>query len=175
MARWCYRTGSLILLLHTDSAVKPLSLALLGYWRYRKLIDETRCGRQLVYTQSMLATSISSSLRSYKGIILSVPRVKTNSGAEAFRSCTQALWNNLPLLLHSVSSIANFWKHLRIHLLDFAFPHNHQHAQWLADVTDCFMNFAVRHRLQYRATEPGLAGVIGALKLNRSTDMPCFT
>ena len=44
--------------------------------------------KQPVYLYSMLAASISShSLRSNKGISLSVPRVKTNSGARAFHSC----------------------------------------------------------------------------------------
>ena len=44
--------------------------------------------KQPVYLHSTLAASLPShSLRSNKGISLLVPRVKTNSGARAFRSC----------------------------------------------------------------------------------------
>ena len=55
-------------------------------------------GKQPVYLHSMLAASIPSrSLRSINDHILSVHRVKTNTGARAFHSCAPSLWNNLPL------------------------------------------------------------------------------
>ena len=54
--------------------------------------------KQLVYLHFMLAASIPSrSLRSINNNSLSVPRVKTNTGARAFHSCASSLWNNLPL------------------------------------------------------------------------------
>ena len=78
--------------------------------------------RQPVYIHSMLAVSLPShSPRSSKGISLSVPRVKTNSGARAFHSCAPSLWNNLPLSIRSAISVAAFKKHLKTHLFDLAF------------------------------------------------------
>ena len=75
--------------------------------------------KQPVYLHSMLAASLPShSLRSNKGISLSVPRVKTNSGARAFHSCAPSLWNNLPLSVRSAISVVAFKKHL----FDLAFP-----------------------------------------------------
>ena len=71
----------------------------------------------------MLAASLRSrSLRSNKGVGLSVHRTKTNTGARAFHSCAPSLWNNLPLSVRSVSSVSTFKKHLKTHLSDLAFP-----------------------------------------------------
>ena len=79
--------------------------------------------KQPVYLHSMLATSIPScSLRSTNDNSLSVPRVKTNTGARAFHSCAPSLWNNLPLSVCSAISVATFKKYLKIHLFDLAFP-----------------------------------------------------
>ena len=79
--------------------------------------------KQLVYLHSMLAASIPSrSLRSNDDNSLSVPRVKTNTGARAFHCCAPSLWNNLPLRVRSASSVATFKKYLKIHLFDLAFP-----------------------------------------------------
>ena len=79
--------------------------------------------KQPVFLQSMLAASTPScSLRSNNDNSLSVPRVKTNTGARAFQSCAPSLWNNLPLSVHSASSVATFKKYLKTHLLDLAFP-----------------------------------------------------
>ena len=73
--------------------------------------------KQLVYLHSMLAASIPSrSQRANNDNSLSVPRVKTNTGARAFHSCAPSLWNNLPLSVHSATSIATFKKHLKTHL-----------------------------------------------------------
>ena len=53
--------------------------------------------KQPVYLHSMLATSLPShSLRSNNDNSLSVPRVKTNTGAKALHSCAPSLWNNPP-------------------------------------------------------------------------------
>ena len=78
---------------------------------------------QPVYLHSMLATSLQfCSLRSNKGISLSVPRVKTNTDETAFHSCAPSLWNNLPLSVCSAISIATFKQRLKTHLFDLAFP-----------------------------------------------------
>ena len=79
--------------------------------------------KQPVYLHSMLAVSLPSrSLRSNNDNSLSVPRVKTNTGARAFHSCAPSLWNNLPLSVCSASSVSAFKKHLKTHLFDLAFP-----------------------------------------------------
>ena len=79
--------------------------------------------KQSVYLHSMLAALLPShSLRSNKGISLSVPIVKTNSGARAFHSCAPSLWSNLPLSVPSAISLGAFKTHLKTDLFDLAFP-----------------------------------------------------
>ena len=79
--------------------------------------------KQPVYLHSRLTAALSSrSLKSNKDNSLSVPRVKTNAGARAFRSCAPSLWNNLSLSVRSAISVATFKKHLKTHLFDLAFP-----------------------------------------------------
>ena len=69
--------------------------------------------KQPVYLHSILvATLPSRSLRSNNDNSLSVPRVKTNTGARAFHSCAPSLWHNLPLSVCSAISVATFKKHL---------------------------------------------------------------
>ena len=54
---------------------------------YKALHEE-----QPVYLRSLIATSLPSrSLRSNRGITLSVPRIRTNTGARAFSSCVPSL------------------------------------------------------------------------------------
>ena len=84
---------------------------------------KTNHEKQPVYLHSMLAVSLPSHLlRSNEGISLSVPRVNSNSGDRAFHSCAPSLWNNLPLSVHSATSVAAFKTHLKTHLFDLAFP-----------------------------------------------------
>ena len=79
--------------------------------------------KQPVYLHSMLAASLASrSLRSNNDNSLSVPRVKTNTGARAFHSRAPSLWNNLPLSVRSAISVATFKKYMKTHLFDLAFP-----------------------------------------------------
>ena len=79
--------------------------------------------KEPVYHHSMLVASIPSrSLRSNNDNSLSVPRVKTNTGARAFHSCALSLWNNLSLSVRLASSVATFKKYLKTHLFDLAFP-----------------------------------------------------
>ena len=85
---------------------------------YKALHEE-----QPVYLRSLIAISLPSrSLRSNRGITLSVPRIKTNTGARAFRSCAPSLWNNLPLSVRSGTSVATFRRRLKTYLFNLAFP-----------------------------------------------------
>ena len=85
---------------------------------YRALHEE-----QPVYLRFLIATSLPSrSPRSNRGITLSVPRIKNNSGAMAFTSCGPSFWNNLPLFVHSATSAATFRRLFETDLFDLAFP-----------------------------------------------------
>ena len=84
---------------------------------YKALHEE-----QPVYLRSLIAISLPSrSLRSSRGIALSTPRIKTNTGARAFSSCAPSLWNNLPLSVRSATSVATFRRRLKTYLFDLAF------------------------------------------------------
>ena len=77
------------------------------------LIYKTLHEKQPVYLQSMLAASLPSySMRSNNDNGLSVPRVKTNTGTRGFHSCAPSFWNNLPLSVHSVISVATYCRGL---------------------------------------------------------------
>ena len=85
---------------------------------YKALHEE-----QPVYLHSLIATSLPSrSLRSNRGITLSIPRIRTNTGARAFSSCAPSLWNNLPLSVHSATSVVTFRRRLKTYLFELAFP-----------------------------------------------------
>ena len=85
---------------------------------YKALHEE-----QPVYLHSLIAISLPSrSLGSNRGITLSIPRIKTNTGARAFNSCAPSLWNNLPLSVCSATSVATFRRRLKIYLFHLAFP-----------------------------------------------------
>ena len=78
---------------------------------------------QPVYLCSLIAISLlSRSLRSNRGITLSIPRIKTNTGARAFSSCAPSLWNNLPVSVRSATSDATFRRRLKTYLFDLASP-----------------------------------------------------
>ena len=87
--------------------------------------------KQPVYLDPMLAALIPfRSLRSNNDNSLSVPRVKTNTGARACHSHAPSLWNNLPLSVRSASSVTTFKKYLKTHLFDLASPppHRYRHS-----------------------------------------------
>ena len=108
------------------------------------LTHKTPHEEQPVYLRSVTATSLPSrSLRSNRGITLSIPRIRTNTGARAFNSCAPSLWNNLPLSVHSPTSVATLPLLLWNSLNDFVFE----------------------HRSGCCATEPGYAGDIGAIEI----------
>ena len=101
---------------------------------YKALHEE-----QPVYLRSLIATSLPSrSLRSNRGITLSVPRIRTNTGARAFSSCAPSLWNNLPLSVRSATSVATFRRRLKTYLFDLASStlRRHRFAQRPVDVTE---------------------------------------
>ena len=101
------------------------------------LTCKTLCEKQPVYLHSLLATSLPSrSLISNNDDSLSVPRVKTNTGARSFHSCAPSLWNNLPLSVCSVISVATFKKPLKTHLFDLAFS-----PDGLLMLRSCFPRF----------------------------------
>ena len=84
---------------------------------YKDLHEE-----QPVYLRSLIAISLPPrSLRSNRGITLSIPRIKTNTGTRAFSSCAFSLWNSLPLSVHSATSVATFRRRLKTYLFDLAF------------------------------------------------------
>lgn len=75
------------------------------------------------YLHSLLSKAIPSrSLRSNKGLLLAVPKVKTVTGSRAFSYCAPVLWNVLPEKLRSLQSVPSFRKHLKTYLFDRAFP-----------------------------------------------------
>ena len=72
----------------------------------------------------------SSSLRWNKWISLSVPRVKINRDTRGFHSCALSLWNNLPLSVHSVISVAAVKKNMKTQLFDLVFPPARPMSRW---------------------------------------------
>ena len=122
---------------------------------------------QPVHLRSLIATSLPSrSLRSNRGITLSIPRIKTNTGARAFSSCSPSLWNNLPLSVRSATSVATFRRRLKTNLFDLAFPPVDTGVpNCLLMLRNSLNDFAFEHRSGCYATEPGYAGGIGAIKI----------
>ena len=99
---------------------------------YKALHEE-----QPVYLRSLTAISLPShSLRSNRGITLSIPRIRTNTGIRAFSSCAPSLWNNLLLSVRSATSVATFRRCLKTYLFYLAFPRRHRCAQRPVDVTE---------------------------------------
>ena len=129
---------------------------------YKALQEE-----QPVYLRSLIAISLPSrSLRSNRGITLSIPRIKTNTGARAFSSCAPSLWNNLPLSVRSATSVSTFRRRLKTYLFDLASPPVDTECALLpVDVRNGFNDFAFEHRSGCCATEPGYARDIGAIEI----------
>ena len=85
---------------------------------YKALQEE-----QPLYLRSLIAISLPPrSLRSNRGITLSIPRIKPNTGARAFSSCATSLWKNLPLSVYSATSVAILRRRLKTYLFNLAFP-----------------------------------------------------
>ena len=119
--------------------------------------------KQPVYLHSMLATSIPScSLRSNNDNGLSVPRVKTNTGAGAFHSLLVQRPTVCPFsrYLQEISEDTSLW--FGLSTIDTVTPHG------LLMLRNCFLDFAVEHWFGWFgccATEPGFAGDIGAIEV----------
>ena len=101
--------------------------------------------KQPVYLHSMFAPSLPS-LRSSKGIGLSVPRIETNTATRGSHSCALSLWNNLLLSVCSAISVATFKKHPKTYLFD---PPPPPLDTGIPDgplmLWNCFFNCAVEH------------------------------
>ena len=107
-----------IICLHCSAAAFPLLVPVglrVGFKIYLLACRALR-ERQSICFSSTFATPLPSrSLRSYKGITLSAPRVKARAGAGAFLSCAPFFWSCLPLSVHLATSISTradpgFWK-----------------------------------------------------------------
>lgn len=87
------------------------------------LAFKTMRERQPRYLHEMLVPlTPTRTLRSTKGLVLSVPRVKTKMGSRAFAFCGPDLWNKLPLQVRSTDSVAVFKRKLKTFLFGTAFP-----------------------------------------------------
>ena len=129
---------------------------------YKTLLEE-----QPVYLCSMLAAPLPSrSLRSNKDNSLSVPRVKTNTGARTFRSCAPlvsveqpaavCLFSHFSCYLQETSEDTSLW--LGLSFIDTGMPDG-------LLLQNCFFNFAVKPWFTCRTTEPGFARDISALEI----------
>ena len=131
---------------------------------YKALQEE-----QPVYLRSLIAISLPSrSLRSNRGITLSIPRIETITGARAFSSCAPSLWNNLLLSVRSVTSVATFRRRLETYLFDLTPPPSLVDTgvpYCLLMLWNGFNDFAFEHRSGCCTTEPGYAGDIGAIEM----------
>ena len=123
--------------------------------------------KQPVYLRSVIATSLPSrSLRSNRGITLSIPTIRTNTGARAFSSCTPSLWNNLPLSVCSATSVATFEKTSQNIPFRLGVPHVDTGVpNGLLMLQNSLNDFVFEHRFGCCTTEPGYAGDIGALEI----------
>ena len=116
-----------------------------------------------VYLHSLIATALPSrSLRSNRGITLSIPRIRANTGTRAFSSCANSLWNNLPLSVRSATSektSQNIPFRLGLSPVDTGVPNG------LLMLRNSLNDFVFEHRSGRCTTEPGYAGDIGAIEI----------
>ena len=99
--------------------------------------------KQPLYLHSMLTASIPSrSLRSNNDNSLSVPWVKTNTGARASHSCAPSLFGTTSRCLSfppfQLLPLRNIWRHLS---LTWPFLHRYWNARWPVDVMQLFPQF----------------------------------
>ena len=130
---------------------------------YKTLQEE-----QPVYLRSLIAISFPSrSLRSNRGITLSIPKIKTNTGARTFSSCAPSLWSNLPLSVRSATSAATFRRRLKTYLFDLVSPPPIDTCvpYFLLMLRNDFNDFAFEDRPRCCAIGPGYVGDIGAIEI----------
>ena len=114
---------------------------------------------QSVYIRSFIATSLPSrSLRSNRGITLSVPRIRTNTGARAFGSCAPPCpFSHLGCHLQKTSQSIHFW---------FGLPSvDTDVSNGLLMLRNSLNDFVFEHQFRCCATEPGNARDIGAIEI----------
>ena len=115
----------------------------------------------------MLAASIPSrSLRSNNANSLSVPRVKTNTGARGFTLVPHLFGTTcrcLSVQPFQLLPSRNVWRHTSLWLglspVDTGMPDG------LLMLRNCFLEFAIKHWFGCRTTEPGFAEDIGAIEI----------
>ena len=120
--------------------------------------------KQPVYLHSMLAASIPSrSLRSNNGNSLSVPMVKTNTGARAFHSCLFGTTSRC-LSVQPVQLLPsrNIWRHIS---LIWPFPHRYRHSMacWCYGTVSSML--PLNTDLAVAPLSLGFAGDIGAIEI----------
>ena len=141
-----------------------LSVSFRILFKINLLTYKTLHEKQPVYLHSMLAAPLPShSLRSNNDNNLSVPRVKTNTGARGFNFCAPSLWNNLPLSVHSAISVSTLNKHVKTSLWLGLFPIDICMPDGLLMLQNCFLGFSVEHWFDCRATEHGFDRYIGSI------------
>ena len=131
------------------------------------LAYKTLSEKQPVFLHSMLAVSLPSrSMRSNKDHSLSVPRVKTSTGARAFHSCAPYLLNNLAAIslfsrfscyLQETSKDVSLW--FGLSPIDTGTPDG------LFLLLNCFFNFAAEHWFGCCANISGFARDIGTIEM----------
>ena len=122
---------------------------------------------QPVYLHSMFVTSLPSrSLRSNKGITLSVPRVKMHAGAKACHSLPQLFPSEqAPIICLQPPQLqpsGNISKHIS---LTWPTPPPFLTCSMPDAVMDLIHQFAVEHWFSCGATEPGYAWDISAIEI----------
>ena len=101
-----------------------------------------------------------------EGITLSVPRIRTNTSARAFSSCTPSLWNKPSTICpfshlgcHLQKTSQNIPFRLGLPPVDTSVPNG------LLMLRNSLNDFVFEHRSGCCATEPGYAGDIGAIEI----------
>ena len=97
---------------------------------------------------------------------LSIPRIRTNTGARAFSSCAPSLWSNLPLSVRSATSVATFRRRPNLPLrLSLPVPVDTGVSNGLLMLPNSLDDFVFEHQSVCCTTEPGYAGDIGAIEI----------
>ena len=92
-------------------------------FKINMLTFKTLSTTQPAYLHNLLSASRPiRALRGNNGKLLSVPRVKSKTGARGFTSCAPVLWNGLPASVHSAQSVSNFRRQLKTYLFGLAYP-----------------------------------------------------
>ena len=132
---------------------------------YRAVHEE-----QPLYLGPLFAISLPSrSLRSNRGITLSIPRIRTNTSTSAFSSCALApflfgtTFHYLPI---QPPRLSRFWTCFKTYLFRLGLPPVDTGVRnGLLMLRNSFNDFVFEHRSGCCTTEPGYAGDIGAIEI----------